>query len=180
MAHRATVVLEPYSPDWPEVFEGERERLLAVLGDPAFRIEHVGSTAVPGLGAKPILDLLLGGPSLQAVEARIPDLCACGYDYLPEHEAVLPQRRFLACPRSRPRRFHLHGVALGSDFWVDHLLFRDALRASPELASIYFALKQGLADRFQDNRAAYTEGKSAFITGVVRKARAERALPSHT
>lgn len=180
MVHRATVVLEPYSPDWPRAFEGERERLLAALGDPAFRIEHVGSTAVPGLGAKPILDLLLGGPSLQAVEARIPDLCACGYDYLPEHEAVLPQRRFLAWPRSRPRRFHLHGVALGGDFWVDHLLFRDALRASPALTAAYLTLKQGLADRFQDDRAAYTEGKTAFITAVVAKARSERGLPPPT
>lgn len=180
MAHRATVVLEPYSPDWPRAFEGERERLLAALSDPAFRIEHVGSTAVPGLGAKPILDILLGAPSLQAVEARVPDLCACGYDYLPEHEAMLPQRRFLAWPGSRPRRFHLHGVALGSDFWVDHLLFRDALRASPELASAYLDLKRELAARMGDDRAGYTEGKTAFIAAVVAKARSERGLPPHT
>lgn len=174
MNHRAPVVIESYDPDWPAAFEAERGRLLAVLGDPAFRIEHVGSTSVPGLGAKPIIDMLLGGPSLEAVEARIPDLCACGYDYIPEHEAVLPQRRYLAWPRTRPRRFHLHGVVRGGDFWVDHLLFRDALRASPDRAAAYLALKHELAGRFQDDRESYTEGKTAFITEVVALARAGR------
>ncbi len=174
MNHRAPVLIEPYGSDWPAVFEAERGRLHAVLGDPTFRIEHIGSTAVPGLGAKPIIDMLLGGPSLEAVEARIPDLCACGYDYIPEHEAVLPQRRFLAWPRTRPRRFHLHGVVLGGDFWVDHLLFRDALRASPERAAAYLDLKRGLAARAGDDRASYTQGKTAFIAAVVAQARAER------
>ena len=166
MAHRAPIVISPYSDAWPRCFAKERDRLLAALPE-GFEIEHVGSTSVPGLAAKPIIDMLLGAASLDAIDAVIPVLGSLGYDYRPEHEATFPQRRFLAAPLVRPRRFHLHGVVQGGAFWRDHIAFRDRLRGSAALAAEYAALKRRLARACGDDRGGYTHAKSAFILGVL-------------
>ncbi|MDO5506612.1 MAG: GrpB family protein [Pseudoxanthomonas suwonensis] len=165
-AHRAPLVVQPWSEAWPRMFEQERERLLAAL--PAgFVIEHVGSTAVPELAAKPIVDMLLGASRLEAVDAVLPVLAGLGYDYRPEHEDAFPDRRFLAWPMTRPRRFHLHGVRIGGEFWQSHLAFRDRLRADTGLAGEYGTLKQRLVQAFGDDRAGYTAAKSPFIQQVL-------------
>lgn len=162
MAHRAPLLIEQYSPAWPMTFERERERLLAQL--PAgFVLEHIGSTSVPGLAAKSIIDMMLGGPDLAAVDQVVPRLQSLGYDYRPEHEVAFPQRRFLALPLSRPRHFHLHAVQTGAAFWNEHLAFRDRLRADAELADAYAALKRELARQYGDDREGYTLAKSDFI-----------------
>ncbi len=88
---------------------------------------------------------------------------------MPEHEAVLPQRRFFAKPVIRPRLFHVHAVAMDNPFFVEHLRFRDALRADPRLAVEYFSLKVELAARFGDDREGYTDAKSSFIQSVVHR-----------
>ncbi len=165
------VVIAPYDPAWPERFERERAGLLALFEPGTARVEHVGSTAVPGLGAKPIIDMLLGVERIEAVEARIPRLEARGYAYLAEHEAALPERRFFARPRVPPRAFHLHAVELSTPFWERHLRFRDALRARPELAHEYEALKTDLARRLGADRDRYTEAKTAFIEAALAGAR---------
>jgi GrpB-like predicted nucleotidyltransferase (UPF0157 family) len=134
-------------------------------------IEHVGSTAVPGLGAKPVIDIMLGVSALLEVEARIAQLGSRGYEYVPEHEAQLPARRYFVKPPTRPRTFHLHCVVRGSDFWQSHLEFRDFLREHPEMAAAYLELKQELAARFRTDRVAYTDGKSAFISSILEKPR---------
>ena len=112
----------------------------------------IGSTAVPGLGAKPILDIMVGVSDLAKVEARITDLETAGYEYVPEYEAELPDRRYFRKPRTGTRRFHLHCVRLGGRFWSGHLLFRDYLRENPDVARAYFELKLDLASRFRLNR----------------------------
>ena len=165
------VVLVAYDPAWPACFEAERARLLQVFDPVRTRIEHVGSTAVPGLAAKPIVDVLLGVERLEEVERRIPELEARGWEYVPRHEAVLPHRRFLARPRTRPRSHHLHAVELGTDFWNDHLRFRDHLRDHPEDARAYEALKRELAARHRDDRPAYTEAKTAFVEAILARGR---------
>lgn len=167
MTHPGPIEIVPYSALWPQWFTAERGVLASVFSSPDIQIEHIGSTAVPGLSAKPIVDILLGAPSLAAIEARIPALVALDYQYMPEHEAVLPQRRFLAKPQLRPRRFHVHAVERGSEFWSAHLAFRDALRSDSELASAYERLKRDLAVQFGFDRAGYTEAKSAFIQAVL-------------
>jgi len=134
---------------------------------PDLTVEHIGSTAVPGLGAKPIIDILVGAPSLAHIEACIPALRDYGYRYVPEFEKALPQRRYFTRTDGHPGNFHVHAVVQGSDFWRTHLAFRDALRADPALAADYWKLKQRLAARFPDDRAAYTDGKSDFIRGVL-------------
>src|SRR5436190_18935311 len=89
------VELSPYSPMWPAVFDIERGRLTDIFGADAVLIEHVGSTAVPGLGAKPIIDILLGAPTLAVVDRHIPALVETGYRHVPEFERVMPERRYL-------------------------------------------------------------------------------------
>ena len=170
MTDRGEVQVVPYSPEWPRRFEAERAVLATVFAPGEFRIEHIGSTAVPGLSAKPIVDVLVGAATLADIEARVPAMAAQGYQYVPELEAVLPQRRFLAKPKVRPRQFHVHAVELGSRFWAEHLQFRDALRADPDLAAEYAALKLKLAARFGDDRKGYTDAKDPFIRSVLRRA----------
>jgi GrpB-like predicted nucleotidyltransferase (UPF0157 family) len=170
MAHAAPIEIFPFSPQWLSLFRSEQTVLASVFPLSSFRIEHIGSTAVPGLGAKPIVDVLIGAPSLRAVDDRIAATQALGYQYMPEHEVVLPQRRFFAKPVTRPRRFHVHAVAIDDPFFAEHLRFRDALRADPALAADYFALKVELAARFRDDRDGYTDAKTAFVRSVLDRA----------
>lgn len=163
----APVVIVRYDPTWPARFKAERERLQGLVGPATARIEHVGSTAVPGLGAKPIIDILVGVHSLTAFEARIPSLEKAGFEYIAEHERVLPDRRFLAWPTPPPREVHVHAVEIGTPFWVDHLRFRDRLRADPALAAAYDTLKRRLAAEHGRDREAYTEAKAPFILDVL-------------
>ncbi|CAG1011366.1 Dephospho-CoA kinase [Burkholderiales bacterium] len=164
----ARIELAPYAIAWPARFKAEHILLRRAFAGAGVVIEHVGSTAVPGLAAKPIVDILLGAPELALIEARIPALEALGYTYVAKHEAVLPERRFFAKPAARPRSVHLHAVVYGSPFWKNHLAFRDALRAHPALAQEYHRLKLDLAARFGEDRERYTEAKAPFIERVLR------------
>lgn len=162
------VTLSAYSPMWPAVFEIEKDRLTRILGD-AVLIEHIGSTAVPDLGAKPIIDIMIGTPDLAIIERRIEQLVADGYRYVPEFEKSIPERRYFTKERGYPGHFHVHAVVLDSPFWKRHLAFRDALRADPALAAQYWKLKQQLAGKYRNDRAAYTDAKSAFIRAAVER-----------
>ncbi|HUP29122.1 MAG TPA: GrpB family protein [Usitatibacter sp.] len=157
------VQLSAYSPLWPAIFEFERSRLLGILGEDAAVIEHIGSTAVPGLGAKPIIDVMVGVADLAMVERRIAELQADGYRYVAEFERAMPMRRYFVKTHAQPGHFHVHAVLLDSPFWKSHLAFRDALRRDAKLAADYWKLKQRLAARYPNDREAYTDGKSAFI-----------------
>jgi GrpB-like predicted nucleotidyltransferase (UPF0157 family) len=168
-AHEEDVLLSAYSPMWPVVFEIEKERLARILGE-TVAIEHIGSTAVPDLGAKPIIDILIGAPDLATIEDRIEDLVADGYRYVPEFEKSIPERRYFTKERGNPGHFHLHAVVRGNPFWKRHLAFRDALRADPALAVRYWNLKKQLAGKYRNDRAAYTDAKSTFIRNVIDKA----------
>jgi len=170
MAHRAPVVIAPYSSGWPGLFLSEYAVLSSLFPQPTFQIEHIGSTAIPGLPAKPIIDIMLGAPSLREVEAQIVGLEHLGYEYLPQHEQTMPERRFFAKPVIRPRLFHLHAAVFGETFWNEHLLFRDALSNNPPLAAEYGSLKLRLAAQFGEDRDGYTNAKSSFITSVIRHA----------
>ena len=170
MSAPEAVALSTYSPLWPAIFDFERERLLRILGEDAALIEHIGSTAVPGLGGKPIIDVMLGVADLAMIERRIPELEADGYRYVREFEKSMPERRYFVKTHAQPGHFHVHGVVLGSPFWKRHLVFRDALRADAQLAARYWKLKQRLAARYPNDRELYTDGKSAFIREVLDRA----------
>lgn len=150
----------------PARFEMWRRRLAAALGPTAMRIEHVGSTAIPGLAAKPIIDIQFSVADLEdesrylvAVESRGLQL-----------RAREPGHRYFRPPADRPREVHLHACAAGSDWERDHLLFRDYLRAHPKVRDAYADLKRTLAQRYPDDRLAYTDAKSAFILDVLDEA----------
>ncbi len=165
-----TVDLVPYDEAWPSLFDEERLRIESALGSLAEAIEHVGSTAIPGVAAKPILDIMVGMRSLRDAECCIEPLEQLGYEY--RGEAGVPGRLFFRM--GNPKTHHLHITEIGSEFWERHLLFRDYLRTHPETAIEYARLKHRLADRFRSDRAAYTDAKTGFISEVVRRAMEEK------
>ncbi len=168
---RDPVRIVDYDPVWPIRFEAERELLGQAFGGAPVSIEHVGSTAVPGLAAKPIIDILISADSLEAFEVRVPELARLGYEYVPEFEVELPMRRYFRKPALTGRTHHLHCVETDSAFWRDHLLFRDFLRTHPDRAAAYAELKRELAQRFSHDREAYTQAKTAFIEAAKQAAR---------
>lgn len=162
------VVVAPYDPEWTDEFVAERARLAAALGGVACEIEHVGSTAVPGLAAKPVIDMLGGPPPESALEPYVRAFTGAGYEYRGEYG--LPGREyFVRSDAAGARTHHLHLVVLGGGHWVRHLAFRDALRADAGARERYAALKHRLAAQHGDDRDAYTDAKSAFIDDVVRE-----------
>jgi GrpB-like predicted nucleotidyltransferase (UPF0157 family) len=159
------VTVVPYDPEWPHRFDQEVTVLLAVFAGTNAAIEHVGSTAVPGLGAKPVIDVMIGLAHLAEAESRLPAFEAASYEYVQKYERQLPERRYFRKPRLGPRTYHVHCVVKGSEFWVRHLAFRDYLRAHPESAAAYYELKRALAVRV--SKAEYTEAKSPFIERIL-------------
>ena len=166
------VKIVDYSPRWSVLYEEEKNKILGVIGHKVVEIEHIGSTAVPGLGAKPIIDIMVGVSRLTDAEECIEPLRSIGYEYVPEYEVEIPERRYFRKGPVNTHR-HLHMVEVVNDFWERHLLFRDYLRAHPEVASEYLALKKDLAARYGTERNSYTEAKTSFIEQVVGRARAE-------
>jgi GrpB-like predicted nucleotidyltransferase (UPF0157 family) len=165
------VVVVPYDPAWPAAFALLRDRIAPVLGELAVGIEHVGSTAVPGLAAKPIIDIdvvIRHADNLPDVVARLATL---GYTHLGDL-GIIGREAFRAT-EGLPRH-HLYVCAAGAAALQAHLALRDALRADPELAAAYAALKRDLAELYRDDRDSYAENKSAFIASALRGARERR------
>jgi len=158
------VRLVPYDPAWPDIFETEAAALEATIGAYAVGgIHHVGSTAVSGLEAKPIIDILVGVHALEKSRACFEPLGRLGYLYAP----YLPHEMHWFCkPHPNRRTHHLHLVPVGSKRYAGELAFRDRLRADLELADEYAALKRSLAVRFANDRETYTEAKSDFVLQV--------------
>lgn len=160
-----TVQLAEWSPRWTELFAEEAVRLRAALGDLAVAIEHYGSTSVPGLVAKPLLDILVGGPEAADPAPYIAALAPLGYDYAAQ--AGVPEH--LVFGRGTARTHLVHVVRYGGRAWQRALAFRDALRADPALRDRYAALKRELADTHGVDRSRYTAGKSAFVERVLQR-----------
>jgi GrpB-like predicted nucleotidyltransferase (UPF0157 family) len=173
MAAENEIIIADYDPRWPILYAQERELILSVTGQDLVAIEHIGSTAVPGLGAKPIIDIMAAVGSLSDAERCISPLARIGYEYVPEFEDVMPERRYFRKSAGRTRTHHLHMVELESDFWRRHLLFRNFLRAHPATAEQYYCLKKELALKFRTNLEAYTDAKTSFIKEVVERAKME-------
>jgi len=163
---KGTVALVDYDPEWPRLFEEERARLDGALGAAAVGIEHIGSTAVPGLPAKPVLDVAVAVASLAAVGALIGPIGALGYRYLGEYG--LPGRHFFQL--GDPVTHHLHVVEVAGEHWRVWRTFRDYLRGHPDEAARYADFKRGLAARYASDRDAYTRSKSEFVNDILAKA----------
>jgi GrpB-like predicted nucleotidyltransferase (UPF0157 family) len=160
-----TNLLVDYDPNWPTEFETERARIANVLGGLAKAIEHYGSTSVPGLSAKPILDILVGLHPLSDWQACHDPLLTLGYDYAAH--AGVPGHHIFGRGRDMSERTHLvHLVELDGHSWMSNLAFRDALRSDPLLRAEYLALKQTAVSQAPDSRAQYNVLKSRFIDRV--------------
>jgi len=166
------ILIVEHDPNWHKLFESEATIIKRVL-DPNLitRIEHFGSTAVLGLAAKPIIDILIGVNSLQRVKkVAIAPLESLGYAYWSDNPD--PTRIFLVkgLPPNSPRTHHIHMVEPDSILW-SRLLFRDYLRTYPEEVTRYARLKRQLAQKFKSDREAYTQGKTEYIQSVMKKAK---------
>lgn len=165
------IVIVEYDAAWPLLYEVELQKLLVVLGPIAIASEHIGSTSIPGLAAKPIIDIMVGVSPLDKVLDYREPLSMLGYTYVPEFESILPDRRYFNKGNQGIDTYHLHVVEKDKDFWVNHLLFRDYLRAHPETARQYAELKRNLAGKFSRERDQYTDSKGDFILKVLELAR---------
>ncbi len=163
----SAVELVPYSAAWPAAFQAIEGELRAAFAPARVAIEHIGSTAVDGLVAKPVIDVLLGAGSLEAVEQRIDALAALGYAYRPACEQQIPERRYFVRSRAGELRVHLHAVVQDAPLWRSHLAFRDALREDPALRAAYQTLKRRLASEHADDKARYTAAKAPFVQRVL-------------
>jgi len=170
--NRRVPEIVPYQPEWADRFAEARDELLEVFAGADARIEHVGSTSVLGLAAKPIIDICVGLHDLADAEVRVDDMLRHGYHYVPQYEAQIPDRRYFRKPAGRPRTHHVHCLRVGGVEWQRHLCFRDTLRERPDLMAEYGALKTELAGVHAGNRAAYTEAKGPFIQRVLAEAAA--------
>jgi len=180
---RETVEIVPYDAKWPEVFRVERATLLERFPRIVRRVEHFGSTAVPGLSAKPIVDMLVEVTSLDETTAQIvPASEADGYDYLWRPTSGDDTPPFYAWFIKRnpqgQRTHHIHMVERDFPQW-EALLFRDYLIAHPSTARQYVDLKQRLAAEYRNDREAYTDGKGEFVRRITGIARATRSLTQH-
>ena len=159
-----------YDPAWPEWFARERERILAVA--PRLEVEHAGSTSVPGLAAKPIVDIHVAAATFDDAIAAVPHLRDLGWEYA--GEGGFPGRLYFRKHEGGVRRGQVHLLVRGTRGWRRQLAFRDYLRAHPDVAAEYARLKKGLAASTPDS-IAYTRAKTAFVREILARAEAEGA-----
>ncbi|WP_309120677.1 GrpB family protein [Paenibacillus sp.] len=169
------VAVVPYNTVWPAAFEAERERLLAMLAPNVSRIEHVGSTSVPGQAAKPILDLFAAARPLLSEAEYAERLREAGYAY--QKTGMVGRHLFYREAGTGARTHHLHLLPEEGFYERNEILLRDYLRAHPAEVEAYGALKRELAKRYAADPDGYTRAKTSFIQRIVDAARTERGLP---
>jgi len=153
------------------LFEEERRHIVEACGDAIVAVEHVGSTAVPGLAAKPIIDIMPGVRTLEDGLRCISPIVALGYECIGE----LGIARRIYFRKGEPRSHHVHLVEHGGEFWLRHLAFRDLMRSRPDLVEQYAALKRELAAKVGSDREGYTEAKTPFIQAALAQAPVHRS-----
>ena len=161
----AAVEIVPYDPSWPTKFAEESVLISSALAPWIVGgLEHIGSTAVPGLAAKPIIDIMAPVETLALSSPAIEVAASLGYHYFPYKAEAM---HWFCKPSPSARSHHLHLVPLNSGLWHDRLTFRNALRSKPELRNRYQALKLRVAQAQRNDREAYTEAKGSFIADVL-------------
>jgi GrpB-like predicted nucleotidyltransferase (UPF0157 family) len=160
------VIIVDYDPQWPTLYEKEKELVRRVLEHRIWALEHVGSTAVPKLGGKNIIDIMAGVDSVDEASQCISPLESIGYkDVTPQPDNT----EWYYCLGKGPHSvgYHLHLVKFNSEHWKKHIVFRDFLKKNPQIAQEYFDLKKRLAMKYGTDRLGYTEAKSAFIESIL-------------
>ena len=168
MPKEEPIHLDPYSPKWPAKFEKEKHFIENTLGSWIhIGVEHVGSTAIPGVSAKPIIDIMVGVKNLEEAKALIPLLEQTGYKYFPYKPELM---HWFCKPSPEHREFHLYLMEPNHAEWQALLAFRNYLRTHPDKAKEYVDLKTKLANRFKNDRETYTQAKTEFIRSAVAEA----------
>jgi GrpB-like predicted nucleotidyltransferase (UPF0157 family) len=165
------ITLIPHDPEWAEVFAREAAaiRTSGIQQEILAAIHHIGSTAIPGIRAKPIIDILCAVTDLARLDANRADMERLGYEVMGEFG--IPGRRYYRKNAPSGMRTHqIHAFQIGDPQIARHLAFRDFLRAHPEFAAEYDALKERLAEQFPTDLSQYTDGKDAFIQEIDRRA----------
>jgi GrpB-like predicted nucleotidyltransferase (UPF0157 family) len=160
------VRLVEYDERWPALFAAESARIVAAVRPLPVALEHIGSTAVPGLCAKPVLDILAGYAGSVPVLDYVAPLERAGYEH--RGDAGIVGHQFFR--RGHPRAYHIHLVEQGGSLWREYLAFRDYLRSDPRAAAQYADVKRGLAERYPRDRESYISGKSQFVVEAIRHA----------
>lgn len=163
---RRVLNLSPYRDEWPVLFESEKKAIESAIGDHVRDIQHVGSTAVAGLHAKPILDIAIAVEDFDTARACIEPLIELGYTF--KGENGIPRRHYFL--KGEPCTHHIHMVETTSTEWTKMILFRDFLRSNRSAAEDYRKLKFDLCKRNPGDRKSYLAAKSAFVEDVVRRA----------
>ncbi|MFS1525456.1 GrpB family protein [Microbulbifer sp. 2304DJ12-6] len=164
----APVTLRAYDASWVSIFEREKRHLMAIAGEWNHGgIEHVGSTAVPGMVAKPVVDIMFGVRSLAGSAPAIDVLVESGYQYWPYKAEVM---HWFCKPSDTFRTHHLHLIPFESPLWRERIQFRDLLRSNRDVAIQYAQLKRKLAATHKEDREAYTEKKWPFIQQALQNA----------
>ena len=168
------VLFRDYQLSWPQLYEAEKTLLLGQIGEHLTTIEHIGSTSVPGLSAKPIIDMLVGVETLDQADVCLAPLQQLGYEYLPHRTAFTSARRFYRkYPAGGSVGYHLHVLQPSNRYWMVLLGFRNYLRQHADVAHHYSLLKQQLAEQFPTDPLAYLHGKADFIQAVLQVAEQE-------
>lgn len=163
------VVIAPYSEQWPLAAHELIAELSKVFGIDAVAIEHIGSTSIPDLAAKPIIDIMVKMKDFDTIDRSALALSQAlgAWHLVPAELDERPWRRFMVKVVGAHRFAHLHLIPEGQQRWEEHLTFREALRADPELKEQYAGVKRELADVHKNDREAYTDGKAEFIQSVL-------------
>lgn len=164
--NRGEVALSPHREEWKILFELEKENIEEAIGDYVEDIQHVGSTSIPGMSAKPVLDIAVAVRDFDEARICIEPLGGIGYEYRGENG--IPRRHFFR--KGSPRSHHIHMFEERSADWKEITLFRDFLRSSQGLADDYMRLKRDLSRRFPLDRQSYQAGKDEFIEAVIKRA----------
>lgn len=170
--HRDKVELYSYSPEWKTEYEKEKKILVKVLSNYALDIQHVGSTSIPNLCAKPIIDIAVAVKDEKTLEKLIPILTQAGYDV----KNSIEESGEILAHRGPPelRTHHVHVEVINSTYWNNHILFRDYLLSHPNEVKKYEQLKKQLKELYENDRQLYTASKNDFIQSIIQKAKLEK------
>ncbi len=174
---RGTVEIVDYHRQWPDLFRREADCIQDACGDAVQTIEHIGSTSVPGLAAKPVLDIMPGLEELEDGDRMVEPMIALGYEYRGDYG--IPGRHLFVRFEDNLSIVHAHAFVVDSDQWIRHLSFCRYLQRHADVAKEYERLKRDLAARHADDRDTYTDEKTDFIKSIESKARAEFDAANH-
>ncbi|MGG0723658.1 GrpB family protein [Bacillus mycoides] len=158
------IIIKPYQHYWHKEFLNEKNKIVPLLNEEIIAIEHIGSTAVEGLGAKPLIDMMIGVTNLQITENWTENLAEIGYEYVPKKA---PNWRFFRKGKWRAGTHHLHVYIYNSEEWRNNLLFRDFLKNHEWAREEYRKLKEMLAATYPFDRVSYTNAKAPFIRNIL-------------